>query len=126
MPEPVNIQVQRSELPSPEIYQVTGEELKKFKQGSSGSLYLNFSIALLSTAISTTISIYTSDKPPADIHASVFGLMYTGYSMGLLCLIIWYKTKNDINKEYKKVIERFTNKEQNQSKSKASNGQALA
>ena len=89
-----NIPAIIGDLEPRKIYPVTEEELEILENSSNGSFYLNFAIALLSFAISTTISIYTTENS-AEVHPSIFGIMMSGYAMGALCLLLWVRQKKN-------------------------------
>lgn len=102
--------------PTLKIHQVTEEELEILEKGTSGSLQLNFAIALLSFAVSTTIAIYTADNPKT-VSSFIYGIMYSGYSMGLLCVVLWYINKSNQENVLGKIrarIEKDKRQERNQ------------
>lgn len=107
MPVNEKIDAIRGKLEPREIYPVTEDELKILEQGTGSSLYLNFAIAFLSFAVSTTISIYTGNTIPSDIPGAVYGFIYAGYSMGILCLILWQRTGNGHKKILAKIRARI-------------------
>lgn len=86
-----HVRVRRAEVDSICIYDVTEDELESLEKGSPSSLYLNFSLFLLSAAISFLMSLIFTDITSERIF-TVFVIITTfGFIIGFILLILWYR-----------------------------------
>jgi len=79
------------------IYEISDSELEILARGSPNSLYLNFSLSLLSAAISFTIALLTTTIPSDRVFAVFVAVALVGYVIGLLFLLLWYKTRESVS-----------------------------
>jgi uncharacterized membrane protein len=89
-----NPRVKRIGLGVLTIYEVSEAELKQLEIGSLESVYLNFSIALLSTAVSFTVTLLTSVIASDRLYYTLVIVTAFGYIVGLLLLSMWRYTRN--------------------------------
>jgi hypothetical protein len=79
------------------IYDVTEAELEILERGSPDSLYLNFAIALLSTAVSFSAALATTTIP-SDRTFQVFVILTTlGWVAGIVLLSLWFRTRQSVS-----------------------------
>lgn len=90
-PTEKSIKVRRADVDSICIYSVTEDELDILEKGSPSSLYLNFSLFLLSAALSFSAAAILT--PPQDIYIfSVFIIIiFLGFILGVIFLIMWHR-----------------------------------
>src|SRR3990172_1985657 len=79
------------------LYEVTEEELRILATGSPESIFLNFSIFLLSAAITLTVSLLTSSVDSVPVFVLFAVCMVVGYVLGALLLILWYRTRSSVS-----------------------------
>ncbi|MCX7637780.1 MAG: hypothetical protein N2044_08055 [Cyclobacteriaceae bacterium] len=94
--------IKRGRVDSLSIFEIREDELNTIEKGSTTSLYLNFSIFLLSVAVSFLIALLTSDFKDKILTFTIFCVVTTvGFIIGLVLLIMWLRQKDD----FKEVIE---------------------
>jgi len=79
------------------IYEVSEAELEIIEKGSPSSLYLNFSIFLLSVAIAFLIALLTTNISSAKVFSVFVTITVIGFVFGLLLLILWLKTRKSVS-----------------------------
>jgi len=90
------VRVRRGRVDSLSLYEITYYELEIFEKGHPGSLYLNFAIFLLSIAIAFAIALFTTDIKSAALFAVFVAIVFSAGIMGLLLLILWYRSRASI------------------------------
>lgn len=89
------------------IYEVSDRELDLLERGSPDSLFLNFAIALLSIAISLSVTFATT-KIESDRNFIVLVLItIVGYVIGLFLLILWFRNHKSVLTVAKTIRERL-------------------
>lgn len=73
------------------IYEITESELEALERGSPDSLFLNFAVALLSMAISLSVTFATTEIKSIQILCVLTILCAIGYVLGLLFLLLWWR-----------------------------------
>jgi len=102
------VNVRRGRFDSLCIYDITEGELDTIEKGSPNSLYLNFSIFLLSTAISFLITLITNDYSTRMIVFTIFTIItVVGFIFGILLIVIWLRTKNEFDETIIKIKKRM-------------------
>lgn len=71
------------------IYEISETELDILERGSPDSLYLNFAIFLLSSAIALTISLLTTTPLSPNVYIIFVVFIIVGYLSGFLLLLLW-------------------------------------
>lgn len=89
------------------IYEVTEEELLILENGSDGSIYLNFAIALLTSSLSAFIAFLTVENLSSKAFALIFSVMIFGFILGVLLLIVSSRYKGHNNKILIKIRKRI-------------------
>lgn len=90
--------IRRGRVDSVDLYEVKENELELLEKGSPASLQLNFSIFLLSIALSAVFTLST-----ATVKAPIWDTVYiviavVGFLLGLYLLLIWWRTYSSIRK----------------------------
>ncbi len=102
------IRVIRGKVDSLSIYEITDQELDILEKGSPDSIYLNFSIFLLSIGLSFLLSLLTLNIQSVKLFTlfSIFSVI--GLIGGILLLILWNKTKISVSGIVTKIKSRIT------------------
>lgn len=102
------VKVKRARYDSLELFDVSENELTIIERGSPSSTYLNFAIFLLSIAISFLTTLLTVDLKGSQTLFTVFTVISVlGFMVGLLLIIIWYRSKNEFDEVLKKIRDRM-------------------
>lgn len=102
------VKIKRHKFDSLNIYEVTESELETLEKGSPSSIYFNFSIFLLSVAISFFASLLTNDYTNKQSTFIIFLVItIVGFVIGIFLLILWLRTKNSFNEIIQKVKDRM-------------------
>lgn len=104
--------IRRGRVDSLSLYEITEYELVTLENGIPSSLYLNFSLPLLTTATSFLISLVTTTIQSDRTYAVFVGLIVVGYVLGLLLGIIWWRTRQSISTITKRIRSRIPAEEQ--------------
>lgn len=100
--------IKRGKVDSLSIYEVSENELSIIEKGSSNSIYLNFSIFLLSTAASFLIALLTGDYTNKLLtYITFICLTVIGFVIGGFLLILWLKKKDDFAQVIERVKDRM-------------------
>lgn len=87
------IRIRRADIDSICVYSVTEDELEQLEKGGTGSLYLNFSLSLLSICVSLLASLLLTDISSQRVFL-VFVVFTTISGLaGLILFAIWYQEK---------------------------------
>lgn len=106
--ESTNISVTRGKYDSITLYEITDYELDTLKKGSPTSIYLNFSIFLLSTAISFLTTLITGSYQSTSIEFIIFTIIcVVGFIVGIILLILWFRNKSDMGDLCNKIENRI-------------------
>lgn len=79
------------------IYEVSETELEIIEKGSPSSLYLNFSIFLLSTGTTFLIALFTTNIASVKVFSVFVIITVIGFILGLLLLILWLRTRKSVS-----------------------------
>ena len=101
--EAVNPVIKRGKVDSLTLYEVTENELELLENGSPSSLYLNFSIFLLSTSITTLSSLFTCDFKNEMCKTTFIVVTVVGIILGIFLLLLWNRTRTSIKENIKKI-----------------------
>jgi len=101
------LRVRRARVDSVELYEITEHELSMLQQGSPASLYLNFSIALLSTALSCLFSLMTAEIPSMRAYVVFVVVVVVGSVLGLFLLVLWLRARSEVSKIIDKIKGRM-------------------
>jgi uncharacterized protein YggT (Ycf19 family) len=90
------------------IYEVSEGEIEIIERGSPNSTYLNFSIFLISICLSFIVTILTCDFTNKDrLFMSFLSVTIITGIIGIFLLLIWFRSKNDVDEVIKKIKERI-------------------
>ena len=110
------VEVRRGAYARLTIYEVEEGELELLAQGSPDSLYLNFAIFLLSTAVSFLIALLTlpanqATDPSGTGSSNRFIVLViittVGFTVGILLLLIWLKKRRSVSDIIQKIKGRL-------------------
>lgn len=107
--------IKRGRVDSLSLYEITEHELVILENGSPSSLYLNFSLLLLTTATSFLISLLTTTIESDRTYAIFVILIVIGYVLGILLGIIWWRTRQSASKITERIRSRIPPEEQSES-----------
>jgi amino acid transporter len=93
LPPAVEVRIRRGFIGEITIHQVTDEELVTLTHGYPDSVYLNFSIFLLSMAISFLTALITTDVSGRVFNVFVI-LVVLGLILGFLFLVLWFRNRS--------------------------------
>ena len=100
--------IKRGRVDSLSIFEIREDELNTIEKGSTTSLYLNFSIFLLSIAASFLIALLTSDFKDKLLTFTIFCVVTAvGFVIGLILLIMWLREKDDFKEVIKTIRQRI-------------------
>jgi hypothetical protein len=100
--------IKRGRVDSLSIYEIREDELNTIEKGSNSSIYLNFSIFLISIGISFLIALLTSDYKDKILTFTIFCVVTgIGFIIGLFLLILWLREKDDFKDVIKNIKERM-------------------
>jgi hypothetical protein len=99
--------VKRGRIESLKIYDVSESELSMIENGPQNGIYLNFSIFLLSLALSFLTTLLTIDLSEKLILFIIFLIIcVVGFIVGIFLLILWFINR----KSFKKTIKMIRNR----------------
>ena len=104
--------IKRGRVDSLSLYEITEHELVTLENGSPSSLYLNFSLLLLTTATSFLISLLTTTIESDRTYFTFVILVVVGYVLGILLGIIWWRTRQSVSEITKRIRSRIPPEEQ--------------
>lgn len=95
-PQEKTLRVRRGRVDSVDLYEVKENELEILGNGEPTGIYLNFSIFLLSTAISSILALSTATFSSTRTENIFLLLTIIGLIGGLLLLILWWRGRKSI------------------------------
>jgi len=75
------------------VYDVTDSELQDLERGTPGNIFLSFAIFLLSSAVSFTVALFTTDITSTRTFCVFVIIASIGGIGGLVLLGMWKKSK---------------------------------
>lgn len=102
-----HIRVRRAEVDSICIYDVTEDELEILEKGSPSSLYLNFSLFLISAATSFLASLFFTEIPSIKTFTVFVIVTVVGFVLGFILLVLWYRDFRSSNSVAKRIRDRL-------------------
>ena len=102
------VKVKRARYDSLELFEVSENELSIIERGSPSSTYMNFSIFLLSIALSFLTTLLTIDfKEKQNLFIIFTIICVLGFMVGIFLTIIWFMSKNEFDDVLKKIRKRM-------------------
>lgn len=95
--EPFQPEIRRARFDRLTIYEVSESELDVLERGSPGSIYLNFAIFLLSSAISLSVALLGATIPSDRTFLTFVALTVVGYVAGLVLLALWCRNRASVS-----------------------------
>jgi len=83
--------IRRARFAKLTICEISDSELEILELGSPGSIYLNFAIFLLSSAISITVTLLVANIASDKMYMFFVVVTVVGYIIGELLLLLWWK-----------------------------------
>lgn len=100
--------IKKGKVDSLAIYEITDGELATIERGSPNSTFFNIGIALISVAISFLVTLVTVDLSLRLRLFIVFVIVtVVGFIVGVVLMILWVKTKKDVDEVLKKIRDRI-------------------
>ena len=84
-------EIRRARFDRLTIYEISDSELEILERGSPVSIYLNFAIFLLSSAISVTVTLLVTEIESDRMYEFFVVVTVVGYIIGALFLLLWWK-----------------------------------
>ena len=100
-------EVRRARLDSLTIYEVSDSELDILERGSPDSLYLNFAIFLLSSALALTIALITTTASSFIVSTVFIVFTVVGYLGGLFLSLLWWRSRSSVSRCAKAIRNRL-------------------
>jgi len=100
-------EIRRARFDTLTIYEVSDSELEILEQGSPDSILLNFSIFLLSTAISFTITLLSTTIQSNRTYTCFVASTVVGYVVGVLLLLLWWRNRKSVSKTVDAIRKRL-------------------
>lgn len=100
------LRVRRGRVDSVDLYEVKEHELEVLENGDTNSIYLNFAIFLLSSAVSCVLAISTATFVSELIQYCFLFVTIIGFIGGLFLLILWWRGRKSI----KTIVSRIKNR----------------
>jgi hypothetical protein len=100
-------EIRRARIYQLTVFDVTDSELEILERGTPDSLYLNFSIFLLSSAISFTVALFTATVSNANIFTTIVVFTVVGYIGGIFLLLLWKKSHTSVTKCIENIRKRL-------------------
>lgn len=85
--------IRRARIDSLGIYEISESELQKLESGSPESNFLTFSVALLSIAISFTVTLTTTKIDSDRLFTTYISLTIIAYISGFILLILFWQKR---------------------------------
>ena len=99
-------EIRRGRFDKLTIYEISESELETLERGSPYSLYLNFSIFILTLAFSSLITLFTTETTP--IITTIFIIVaVVGILGGSFLFILWFKDRNSVSEIVKVIRKRL-------------------
>ncbi len=103
------VPVRRGKVDSVDLFEVKEHELEILENGGSdtnSSIYLNFSIFLLSISVSSTFSIWATEKFSAPIYQILLLIItVVGFLMGGFLLLLWRNKRKKERSSIKAIVK---------------------
>lgn len=88
--------VRRGRVNSVDLFEVKENELDILEKGSPADLYLNFSIFLLSAAVTTTATLFSATFAKPVVQTVFIVVTVIGALLGIFLLVLWHKTRTSV------------------------------
>ena len=106
-----SVKIRRGKVDSLSLYEVTESELQDLESGGPASLFLNFAIFLLSSAVSFFASLMSTDIKSMKIFTVFVLITIIGFVGGCILLLIWNKSRQSTIQIIQKIKGRMPSDE---------------
>ena len=106
MPPAAEVRIRRGFIGEITIHQVADDELETLARGYPDSAYLNYSIFLLSVAVSFLITLLTTQVTGRVFNVFAF-IVILGFLLGVWFLILWFKNRRSTSELVQKIRKRL-------------------
>lgn len=103
---PPAVRIRRGVIGEITIHQITEEELVILANGYPDSIYLNYSIFLISTAFSLLTALLTATVTNKVFNVFTF-IIILGFILGGLSFILWFRTRKSTSDLVKSIRGRL-------------------
>lgn len=100
-------EIRRARIFQLTVYDVTDSELEILERGAPEALYLNFSIFLLSSALSFTVSLFTASVSNSNIFTVIVVFTVVAYLGGIFLLLMWRQSRTSVTKCIENIRKRL-------------------
>jgi hypothetical protein len=94
--DPFMPEIRRARFERLTIYEVSDGELDTLERGSPDALYLNIAIALLSVAVSLTVTLATTSGLDAKLYTFFAVCTVVGWVGGTILLLLWRRSRGKV------------------------------
>lgn len=101
------VHIVRGHFDSLSLFEITDYELEQLAQGAPSSTLLNFAIFFLSIALSFIAALLTANLTDR-VYLVFVVIVVVGFSIGIVLLVLWYRTHTKISKLVEKIKRRAT------------------
>jgi len=101
------LKVQYGRAADLKVHLVSDEELTRLGQGAGQSLFLNFGIGVISIAAAFLIALLTTKIESIKIFCVFVIITSIGLLSGIVLFILWWVTRQPINKLVKQIRDRM-------------------
>lgn len=106
-----HIRIVRGRVDSLALYEVTDSELRTLERGSPGTIYMSFSIFLLTVSLSFLVSILSTTIEPLRTYIAFLAVVLLSGISGLILLVLWWRNRESIKEVIYEIKLRIPNSE---------------
>lgn len=99
--------IRRGRVDSLDLYEITDYELDILEKGSPSSIYLNFSIFLFSTAVTSLTALVASSFQNPFWEIVFILLTMVGFILGSVFALIWWRSRGEVSEIVKRIKKRL-------------------
>jgi hypothetical protein len=85
------------------IFEITESELESLEHGSPESLFLNLAVAVVSTAISFSVALATTQIDSTKTFCFFVIIMIIGYLSGITFAMLWWRSHRSLQSVSKNI-----------------------
>jgi len=101
------LEIRRGRVDSLTLFEVTDGELQTLERGSPNSVFLNFAIFFISSAVSFLITLLTvAIESNRTFTAFLVFTVLFGIA-GVVLLVLWWRTRNEVSEALKAIRQRI-------------------
>ena len=111
-PQPPRVQdilpaIRRARIDRLNIYEISEAELRVLEHGSPESLYLNFAIFLLSSAVTLLVALLTTNIQSERLFIVFVVFTTLGFIAGLLLMLLWRRCRRSTSLVFAEIRRRI-------------------